>query len=137
MPLPTEPAKKQVADLILAFASETIIGHERGLYKQGIPVSVPAIQLATANYLNVCYKSLILRDDPFVIQKFKEITDVIGHSEVCLISIIMQIILALHQSIDRSNLNFESVSTLENGLNVQLALLTQLIHSEIRTEPSP
>jgi hypothetical protein len=112
--------RPQLAQLMLDFISETILGHERGLYRAGIPVSRNVILGAAMNYLNGCYKSLILKDDEYVVQKFKEMTDLVGHSEVCLINIIMQILQLTHMSLDRTKIDTTSVDTLETTVKAEV-----------------
>ena len=121
MPTSTEEAVRRLGDLMIAFISETILGHERGLYKAGIPVSAPIIQVATANYLNTCYKSLIVKDDAFVLGKFREMTELIGHSEVCLINIIAQIMMAVHMNLDRSKIDTTSVETVDISVKTEVS----------------
>jgi hypothetical protein len=78
------------------------------------------IQIATINYLNSCYKSLIVKDDPYVLEKFREMTELVGHSEVCLINIIAQISMAVHMNLDRSNIDTTDITTLDYSVKTEV-----------------
>jgi hypothetical protein len=134
----TEEDRKKLGDLIIAFVSETIYGHERGLYRAGVPVSIGIIQFSAMNYLNGCYKSLILKDDEYVMTKFSEMTDLIGHSEVCLINIIMQIMVGVHTQLDRSKIDTTTLETLSLTVQAEtarvIAPLKELVYKCISHE---
>jgi hypothetical protein len=131
MPFSTEEARKKLGNLIIAFVSETIFGHERGFYRTGMEVGTGYIQLAAMNYMNTCYKSLILKNDPYVVGKFKEMTDLIGHSEVCLINIIMQIFISVHMSLDRSKIDRSTLETLSETVKVEIARVIEPLRDTI------
>jgi hypothetical protein len=105
--------------LIKQFTINTMIGQESGLYKSlssdetrkkllstnGIKAVFPEFII---NYLNGCYKSLILKDDKYVTEKFTEMKSVHNHSEICLLNIIAFLISFVHNKIDRAKFNIES-----------------------------
>lgn len=128
----TEDGRDRLTDLIIAFISETIYGHERGFYRAGLTPNDAMIQFAAVNYLNGCYKSLILKDDEFVITKFKEMTELIGHSEVCLLNIIAQLLMMLHLNLDRSKIDRTTLETLSQTVETEVKNICQKIREMVK-----
>ena len=112
---------QELAQLLCNFCFSTIQGHESGLYK-GIKMktlnanikilqtetTLNIIKNITAHYLNKAYISLIKKDDPYIIEKFNEMTKINNHSAICLLNIIMAFIMDIHSSLNRSILDISS-----------------------------
>ena len=130
--------KNKLVRKLIEFCTETIKGHESGFYKTVTNTSMlpltrddlktdkmyNIITLSAINYLNICYKSLILKNDPYVINKFKEMTDIFTHSEVCLLNIICMLLMKVHTGLDRKNLDIASYEKYMKSLTVEIDLLT-------------
>ena len=125
----TESSTNALAKLICDFCFETMQGHESGMYKflptQDLddlltPNMIFVIKDATLNYLNEAYKSLILKSDPYIQDKFDAMCKVNGHSEICLLNIIAAFIMNIHISLDRSKFDISSYDTYMQSVMVQL-----------------
>lgn len=104
------------------FCINTILGQESGLYKclHIYNVEMPGIdnirsdrvkivlQHALVDYLNSCYKSLILKNDEYVIESFEKIKKTKNHSEICLLNIMFAVIRSAILEVDRHK--FDDVS---------------------------
>ena len=123
---------KQLARLICQFCESTMLGHESGFYKACgslIPVPrdklktgmfLPLIRDATCSYLNNTYRSLIIKNDPYIIQKFGEMQSVNHHSAICLLNIIAMIIMNVHFNLDRENLDITSYDKYMESIKAQI-----------------
>lgn len=60
------------------------------------------------NYLNQCYRSLILKDDQYVCSSFGSMKKCCNHSEVCLLNIIAFYLSEVMQKMDRKLLDISS-----------------------------
>lgn len=100
------------------FIQNTIFGQESGLYKSlylyNIDTGIDNIrsntakillQYAIVDYLNSCYKSLILKDDDYVINYFAKIKKEKHHSEICLLNIMFAVIRSAFLEVDRHKFN--------------------------------
>lgn len=131
-----EESKRKVATLIVDFSINTIAGQESGLYKSyGTILPLTRNFLKTtmigsmfsgiiANYLNRCYRSLILDDDEYVTTKFNEMTSIMNHSKICFLNIIAEVIKVLFENINRATLD---ISTYEKYMN---CIMSQLNNSK-------
>jgi len=125
-------SKQKLASLLVDFSIITIKGHESVLYKAcGTILSLSRSFLTTnvigsmfssivTDYLNHCYRSLILDDDAYVTTKFNEMTSTMDHSKICLLNIIANIIKILFENIDRSNLDISTYEKYMNCITYQL-----------------
>jgi hypothetical protein len=102
-------------------------GQESGLYKAFTRFDRPDLlaQLSTqqwwqqmmqhvADYINVCYKALILQNDAYVTDSFAEfnaLSESGTHNEICLLNQILQIILTFQSVIDRTKFNTATYDT--------------------------
>ena len=151
----TMDSKTITAKNIMYFCIETICGHESGLFKLASANQIPLqlktlttttdrgkillknfIMMATTSYLNKCYRSLILKDDPHVTEKFHGMSQPLGHSEICLLNILAQLIITIHSTVNRKDFD---VSSYENYMkvfneritaNVSISLIHKLISHE-------
>lgn len=109
----------QMASLMKNFIRGSMIGTESALFKVTstqnlslenlkLDVTKGTILMLSIQYLNICYKSLILKDDQYVVAKFKEMTDCKKHSEICLLNIFANIMKMIIEMSDRSNLDVNS-----------------------------
>lgn len=117
---------------IWTFVGNTIIGHERGMYRflstRGQPTQIlkhpNAFALlfggAVANYFNGAYRSLILRDDAYIMECFDKMHAICNHSYICLLNIVCTMYVEAHGSIDRSALDTSSLAQYEASVRAQL-----------------
>lgn len=148
--------QQMLADLIINFAVETISGQMSGLYKaitsgmlQG--VNKPALKSGVVSsvfsqtipsYLNQCYRGLIRGDDRNVVAKFKEMTDLMKHSEICLLNMIAMLITELIGNIDLLQLDTDTLdaymfsvrSQLVRAKNQYIDKLAQSLHHDCSGE---
>ena len=109
----------QFIDEFKNFAKNTISGQESGLYKSlylhkieienvdNIRSDVVKIllQYTIMDYLNGCYKSLILKNDDYVLTSFEKMKKEKNHSDICLLNILFVIIRSAITDIDRHKFN--------------------------------
>lgn len=115
----------KLAWCIVNFVHNTLKGQESGMYKiirmgripnfkisdLHTPLTMTILRGAIIDYLNSCYRSLILDDDSYVLYHFKKMKKYYNHSEICLLNIIAMVIQNFHLAIDRSKFN---ISNIEN-----------------------
>jgi hypothetical protein len=97
------------------FCINTICGQESGLYKsiylykekitdidniRSDTIKI-LLQHTLASYLNSCYKSLILKNDTYVIDSFNKIKKTKNHSEICLLNIMFVVVRSAILDVDR------------------------------------
>lgn len=107
------------SQLIVGFLKETIIGHERGLYRAKYhdpPMPIvhdvslrelnnhtrAFIQETTMRYFNQLYDSLVKRNDNYVSVIFDRCQKLIDHSPVCLIIVIFKSCMRIHLELNRN-----------------------------------
>jgi hypothetical protein len=129
--------KQQLAQLLTDFAAGTVLGQESGIYKAIVagkmpdvevtaltrPTSAGAFRQPTINYLNHCYRSLILKNDPYVVEKFEAMTKLLHHSEICLLNIICQLVTSIQKSVCREGLDPSSYANYMGSLEHQVTIL--------------
>jgi len=120
-----EQKKEKLASLIVSFVHDTMKGQESGTFKMfklgHLPFPIETLKSgvvilaifngAIIDYLNSCYRYLILGTDQFILSKFQEMTSLCGHSEICLLNIIGRLIQNVHGKLDRSRLEASSTTT--------------------------
>lgn len=100
------------------FVKNTICGQESGLYKSLYLYKIDTgidnirsdatkilLQYAIVDYLNCCYKSLILKDDDYVVNSFAKMKKEKHHSEICLLNIMFAVIRSAFLEVDRHKFN--------------------------------
>lgn len=106
-------------------------GHESGFYKlyqiKKLPIGnllgdemIILIKNVTLFYLNDAYKSLILKSDSYILDKFNAMCKINNHSEICLLNIIALTIINIHVNLDRSKFNITSYDTYMKSVGDQL-----------------
>lgn len=116
----------KLTDLIIEYIKKTIIGQESGFYKIAAKIIehpagkfletknltniyvVPILLKALESYFNNTYKSLVKRDDKYVIEIFDKMQSLMNHSAICLLNIIATFTANIYIEINRNNLNIES-----------------------------
>lgn len=143
----------ELTNLMCNFMQCTIYGHESGFYKTAITnnnnyvtlqtlkndnVSKNLITFATMNYLNKIYKSLILEDDPFVIETFGAMQKCLHHSYICLLNLLCVAIVKAHNNIKRTELETccyqKYMDCVENQLNKIMPKIRYLLTRRISHE---
>jgi hypothetical protein len=120
--------KEKLADLLTNFIFATVRGQLSGFYKlyqkkvKDI-INPNIIMQVVANYYNVCYKALILKNDEYVTENFNSFTECLNHSEVCLLHILNNLTVLLYEKIDFDKLNYDDYS--KYMLNITLLLEIQ------------
>lgn len=126
------------------FCKNTIVGHESGLYKsihQGLmrlsPESlkdeamIGPITLLTMNYMNSAYRSLILKNDKYIMTQFEEMQKLHNHSAICLLNIIFFLLINLHSSLARSQFNLSSYDDYMQCVDIGLEKALFKYHKEL------
>lgn len=117
---------------IIEFSVNTIIGMESGFYKVCIDrtlLQTHALQ-STINgfiidYLNGTYRSLILRDDAYIVETFDKMTP-FNHSMVCILNIIAFVLKYVIENLHRNLLNIKSYDLYMTSIKQQLYILANL-----------
>lgn len=143
----------ELAICVTEFIKTTMSGQESGIYKASKMKSPPIKcddlnKMHTANvfmificdYLNVCYKALILKNDDYVVDEFKKLTSIHGHSEICLLNIIFAIMTNIHTRLDRKLYDISSyekymksfVDQFETIENDVVTMLTQKLSHDCK-----
>ena len=135
-----ESAKSaQLAEMICAFITSTAVGHERGMYR-AITAGMASVTIlkqanafnalfggATLNYFNLAYKGLILKNDPYIVNRFGAMHNVSGHSYICLLNMVCAAYLKVHRAVDRTKLDISSLESYQHSVEEQLKpLLAEL-----------
>lgn len=98
--MPSLPSNKDtLLNPLVAFSTQAVTGIQMAVFRMtGTPPdskdpNIGNLKVALfANYLNDCWKSLILQDDDFVVNSFQEIYNVLpSESPLCLIHKIMAV----------------------------------------------
>lgn len=139
----------KILNLLLDFIiNNFMIGQERAMYR-AISGNFPStnefkisdlktdnvgniIAIFTAKYLNDCYKSVILRDDPYVVKTFDAIMAINNHSIVCLLNFIYYFIQICYKLMDRSLFNTDSLEVYSSRVNYQLGIIRFIIYKSFR-----
>jgi hypothetical protein len=103
-------SSSKLAQLMVDFTESTILGVESGMYKTIKHLlkenNIKQIQYGfCVEYYNSAYRSLILNNDTYFVEKFTEMHQELSHSYICLLNIIFTISLRLIDSIDRNKLD--------------------------------
>lgn len=111
----------------LTFIRNTVLGHERGLFKANktgvlnylnlrklTPQMEMAIKIATVSYFNMVYEKLISKDDPYVISIFNRYAELINHSPNCLIGMLFRFCLQVNLALDRSRFVVDGIDGVES-----------------------
>lgn len=91
------------------------------------------IQISTINYLNYVYKSLILKNNDYLVKYFDNMVSILNHSKICLLHIILNITIAIHLRIDRKNLQLINSNSLDEILNSYINSLINEINKSSDT----
>jgi ABC-type siderophore export system fused ATPase/permease subunit len=127
---------------MIKFIKNTIMGHESGMYKsiaiakesstdkdkinlsllQGKKI-LELFANVSENYFNKCYKSLVLRDDEYIVKIFDDMKAQFGHSQLCLLIIIANSCMKIHFEMDREKLDVSSYDNYMKSVKAQLDTL--------------
>eukprot|EP01138_Halocafeteria_seosinensis_P006153 gb/GECG01006292.1/.p1 GENE.gb/GECG01006292.1/~~gb/GECG01006292.1/.p1 ORF type:complete len:175 (+),score=14.65 gb/GECG01006292.1/:1-525(+) len=120
-------AKDRLAAAISSFLFTTARGTESALYQtitreellnkasMGIKTTYCSIK-----YLNICYKSIIRRDNQFITDSFDHMTSIMQHSEICLLHLILNCLRRIHGMIERQYCDLSSREAYRASLAPQL-----------------
>lgn len=129
--------KEFIAETMIEFIYNTIVGHESGFFKAHESMGLekkdlkksesmkPIVLIISSNYLNVVYKSLIREDDDYVISYFHKMKNALNHSLICLLNIVYVIVIASHNDIDRTKLNINSYDKYMKNVKEQLKIILE------------
>ena len=111
-----------LSDILVEFIENTILGQMSGCYKVGFGLKYTSIyQVTLVDYFNILYKSLILEDDKYVVEKFTKMQSFDNHSCICLLNILFYASIMTCSKIQESNLE------LNNGYEVYIDSCTKEI----------
>jgi len=127
----TSFAKRQLlADALFVFTKNTVHGGERALYrafaerKEIQALVTPDINnvvlLPLVKYFNDAYVGLIRQDEPYFVEQFGAMHDLMNHSYICLLNITFNLAMDLKKSIMRSELCLDSLEGYSNAVLFQL-----------------
>lgn len=111
--------EETMANLMCDFMVNTVKGYESGIYKSFTSNNKNHEQLRSNNikfllikfnidYHNKLYRSLILKDDQYVIEELGKIHNTMNHSYICLLNILCKFTTDLITNRDRSLMNVDS-----------------------------
>lgn len=131
-----------LADLVVDFCRKTINGHESGMYKSCssslLPMPRTFLQTAamqdlmmgaTVAYLNGVYKSLILKNDKYIIDEFAKMQAIHNHSSVCLLNFVFYIISEV--KLDRAKLDISTYDAYMKCVIMQSDVILATIKSKL------
>ena len=99
-------------------------------YEDGILKSKNALIIYKGpmiHYLNKIYRSLILEDDEFIVNKFNEMVSIMNHSKICLLKMVSYIISEMLNQIERHDLDISAYNNFMINLNEKYNNLGQEI----------
>lgn len=124
--------EQKMAGLIFDFCRDTIVGQEGGLYRMLGPEQLtdnylePIIITVSAQYFNGCYRSLILKDDPYILERFGAMKAVFDHSYVCLLNIVFTFKMELHKKLERERLDKSTYTKYKESVEEILELFRSI-----------
>lgn len=89
------------------------------------------LKLSTANYFNTCYKSIILKDDPYVVEWYNKFWMYCDHSPVCLTHILFQLVCYVQEQVDYQILDYSSLDKFRSSSKEQIQLITFILKKEV------
>ena len=135
---------------LIEFVYNTMCGQESGIYKTildnkleiplitlNTPLVVEIFSEAITEYLNQCYRSLILKNDVFVLESFKKLKDLSSeknHSYFCLLKIVANLIYYFNRRIVRENLDISSYNKYMTSFTNEFNNIYSSNVHEIRTK---
>ncbi len=125
----------QLSFKIKDFCYNTIIGFESGIYKTHKylvkKLEIKSIALGfIASYHNGSYKSLILDNDPYIVEKYGEMHTISTHSYICLLNITMLICKTIIQKMIREFLDDSSYDNYMQMVKLQIKMILNTIELE-------
>jgi hypothetical protein len=132
----------KLANLMTNFICDTIRGYESGLYKSFVMNNKNMNDILThkmtfilvnfnVKYFNNAYSSLIRNDDPYIMEKFGEMHDVINHSYICLLNILFKLTTDIITSYDRSIFNVFSYDEYMKSVDIVLETCKKVLLDEL------
>jgi hypothetical protein len=132
----------KLANLMTNFICDTIRGYESGLYKSFVMNNKNMNDILThkmtfilvnfnVKYFNNAYSSLIRNDDPYIMEKFGEMHDVINHSYICLLNILFKLTTDIITSYDRSIFNVFSYDEYMKSVDIVLETFKKVLLDEL------
>lgn len=124
----TNPNKLLTNELkanLIEFIKTTIIGFESGLYShlgenmKNDYMGLVLLQFCAEHY-NSVYKSLIIKDDKFIVEKFEQLENLSGHNCLCMIDILYRLTQKSITKLSRFNYNTTSYELLMESVKNQL-----------------
>jgi hypothetical protein len=105
----------------LAYCQRTFVGVVRVIYRQLGAIKEKGVffaqmQLVLCQYLNQCYKSLLLKDDP---QVMDDCAPFASHSPVCLFTLMHRTIMLMAAKLSFDTLSFTNIDSLSVGIQIQ------------------
>lgn len=77
--------------------------------------------------MNNAYKSLIVKNNEYITNKFVEMQQICDHSAICLLNIIFSLVINLHTCLDQNKFNTSSyeiyMSSLRDKINDKLIII--------------
>lgn len=134
---PLDPEK--LTSVILEFVENTTYGQLSGLFRiYGTSLKTMqnrqnVLKGATANYFNTCLKSLILQDDPYVVEWFNKFWLYCSHSPICLSHVLFNLVCSIQEKIDFSQLDYSSLDKFRESERFQIKLIIEILRESVKT----
>jgi hypothetical protein len=126
-----EKKKEQFIDELFLFVSDIMIGAERGLYKNLYHIlkenfkdnHIFAIAFADfyITYFNSAYQALITDGDPYFVEQFGKLHQILSHSYICLLNIVFALTTTTHQSLDRDKFDLSNLDNFTLSIAKEIA----------------
>jgi hypothetical protein len=122
----------QLYELIKKFIINTIcreesdffeIQNEHNLQLDSNIKTDPVVQHISVNYFNKLYKSLILKDDDYIISVFNDMIKIMPHSIICLLNILCRLKINTHIALKRQLLNINNYGNYSASVKVQSEMI--------------
>jgi hypothetical protein len=112
---------EEVWNYIEKFLTDTICGYYSGIYKMLGPVltqeHIISVQLFNVIYFNDAYRSLIRRDDEYIMRVFDKLHSFYNHSYICLLNITFFHTNTILEKITIDKLNLKDYETFMNSVS--------------------
>lgn len=124
-------SQRTLEDAIFAFIKNMVMAHQSTIYKLFGATAKIRTQLmfrqGTINYINDVYKSLILKNDDYVISCFTKLKSSNEHSEVCICRMILSGCMAMYNVL--ASLKTYGKTTKCDGYDTYMAFVSSAIDS--------
>lgn len=133
---------KKLAQLLIEFTGNTVCGQITGMYRcygnklKDLENRNNIILFSVMDYLNLCYRECILRNDEYVVENFDAFVLCSNHSHICLLHILFSLIKSFHENIMYEKLDYSNYDNMKNSAYLQIKVMEKLCVSELENKLS-